>query len=80
MLLITVLARHKMYRIASLDVGKETDVDWKSLGDPSWNMWSGHILQQKWRRLKALCKADSAMCHRGEYTKFIPPVFSALHS
>ncbi|KAI9428597.1 hypothetical protein BJY52DRAFT_1104569, partial [Lactarius psammicola] len=51
-------------KIASLDVDDEDDIDWKSLNDPAWNMWSGHYLQQKWRRLKASCNADSIMCHR----------------
>ena len=56
-----------MHRIASLDVDNVDDIDWKSLSDPAWNMWSGHFLRQKWRQLKASCNADGIMCHRGEY-------------
>jgi len=66
-----VLANYQVHRIASLDVDDEDDIDWKSLNDPAWNMWSGHYLQQKWRQLKASCNADSIMCHRGGYTTFI---------
>ena len=69
-----------MYRVASLDLDDESDIDWKSLGDPAWNMWSAHALQQKWRRLKAPYNDGGAMCHRGDYMSFILPVFSALHS
>ncbi|KAF8463795.1 hypothetical protein DFH94DRAFT_616218, partial [Russula ochroleuca] len=39
-------------KIASLDLDKEADIDWKSLSNPSWNMWSGSFLQRKWKRLK----------------------------
>jgi hypothetical protein len=66
MLLIVVPARHLVHRIASLDVDEETDIDWKSLNDPSW-MWSSHSLQQRWRRLKAPIDTDG-MSYRGEYT------------
>jgi hypothetical protein len=66
-----------MYRIASLDVDDESDIDWNTLVDTTWNMWSGHFLQQKWRRIKASCNAG-VMCHRGVYMTFIPPVHSAL--
>lgn len=69
----------RMYRIASLDLDEETDINWKCLGDPAWNMWSPHALQQKWKRLKA-CYVNGAMCHRGEYMLFILPVSSTLHS
>ncbi|KAH9030773.1 hypothetical protein EDB85DRAFT_1891417 [Lactarius pseudohatsudake] len=60
-----------IHRIASLDVDDEDDIDWKSLNDPAWNMWSSHYLQQKWRQLKASRNSDSTMCHRGGYTTFI---------
>lgn len=63
-----------MLRIDSLNVVNESDIDWKSLSDPTWNMWSGHCLQQKWRSMKIACKLDDSVCHRGECTTFIPPV------
>src|SRR6266702_4208316 len=66
-----VLANYQVHRIASLDVDNKDDIDWKSLNDPTWNMWSGHYLQQKWRQLKASCNANSIMCHHGGYTTFI---------
>ena len=69
-----------MLRIASLDVNDENDVDWESLSDPEWNMWSGRYLQQKWRLLKASCNDESIVCHRGEYKALILLVLSAMHS
>ena len=63
-----------MHRIASLDVDSESDIDWKSLSDPMWNMWSSHCLQSKWRYLKAsLNNADGVVGHRGEYKLLILP-------
>jgi hypothetical protein len=65
-----------MHRIASLDLDEEADVDWKSLTDTSWSMWSGNYLQRKWKWLKASCDADDSLkCHRGEYMAFICQFF-----
>jgi hypothetical protein len=61
-----------MHRIASLDLDDESDIDWKSLNDPAWDMWSGRRLQKKWRSLKATCNAaDGIVSHRGEYNTSI---------
>jgi hypothetical protein len=63
-----------MHRIASLDVDSESDINWKSLSDPMWNMWSSHCLQQKWRYLKAsLNNVNGVVGHRGEYKLLILP-------
>jgi len=52
-------------KIASLDLDDESDIDWKSLNDPMWDMWSGRRLQQKWRSLKVTCNAgDGTLSHR----------------
>ena len=67
-----------MYRIASLDLDEETDIDWKSLNDSSW-MWSSHSLQQRWRRLKAPIDTDG-MSHRGEYMTYVLHAFCTLIS
>ena len=56
-----------MHRIASLDVDSESDIDWKLLCDPMWNMWSSHFLQSKWRNLKA-SNAAGVVGHCGEYS------------
>jgi hypothetical protein len=77
-LLIVVPVRHQVYRIASLNVDKEADVDWKSLNN-SWNMWSSQVLQQKWRRLKAFINAD-AMSQRGGYMTYVLHIDFTLHS
>jgi hypothetical protein len=75
-----VLAYHQVHRIASLDVDDENDIDWKSLSDPAWNMWSGHFLQQKWRQLKTSCNADGIIRHRGGYMTSIMFSFPASRS
>lgn len=60
-----VTANHLIpHRIASLDLDDERDIDWKSLGDPSWDKWNAHVLRQKWRQLKTSYNADGA--HRGQ--------------
>lgn len=60
-----VSANHLIpHRIASLNLKDESDIDWKSLGYPSWDMWSAHFLQQKWRQLKTSYNADGA--HHGQ--------------
>jgi hypothetical protein len=69
-LLIVVLARQQVYRIASLDLDEETDIDWKNLKDASWNRWSSHSLKQRWKSLKASINNDG-MSHRGEYMIYI---------
>ncbi|KAH9033062.1 hypothetical protein EDB85DRAFT_2145101 [Lactarius pseudohatsudake] len=56
-------------KIASLDIDDENDIDWRSLSDPAWNMWSDRLLRQKWRQLKASCNTDNIMCHRGGLCK-----------
>ncbi|KAH9012572.1 hypothetical protein EDB85DRAFT_1877650, partial [Lactarius pseudohatsudake] len=74
-----VLTDYQVHRIASLDVDDENDIDWRSLSDPAWNMWSDHFLRQKWRQLKASCNTDSIMCHRGGYMTSILSKFSTSH-
>ena len=60
-----------LHRIASLNLDDESDIDWKSLGDSSWNMWSSHFLRQKWRQLRASYNANDVMCHRGLYMTIV---------
>jgi hypothetical protein len=65
-----------MHRIASLDLDDESDIDWRSLNDSTWDMWSGRRLRQKWRslKLKVTCNADDGtVSHRGEYDTSISP-------
>ena len=67
-----MLANYQMYRIASLEVDDEiqVDIDWKLLSDPMWNMWSSHYLQHKWIFLKGASNANDIVHHRGEYEMF----------
>ena len=63
-----------MHKIASLDVDSESNINWKSLSDPMWNIWSSHCLQSKWRYLKAsLNNTDGVVGHCGEYKLLILP-------
>jgi len=57
-------AAHQMHRIASLDLDDKSDIDWKSLNDPTWDIWSVRCLQKKWRSLKVTCNApDDTVSH-----------------
>jgi hypothetical protein len=79
MLLIVILARYQVYRIASLDVDEENDIDWKSLNDPAW-MWSSRSLQKRWRGLKVSIDDTDGMSHRGEYMTSVLHTFCMLIS
>lgn len=39
-------------RVASLGVDDDSEIDWKLLADPDWNLWSAHQLQRRWQSLK----------------------------
>ena len=58
-----------LYRIASLNFDRETDIEWSSLVDEAWNVWNHHKLQQSWRSLKETVVSEGTT-HRGERTAF----------
>jgi hypothetical protein len=33
-------------------VNDDTEIDWKTLRDDTWNLWSAHMLQKRWMSMK----------------------------
>jgi len=54
-------------RVDSLSVRDDTEIDWKLMADPDWNLWSAHTLQRRWLTLKKSVKGYEDMTHQGEY-------------
>ena len=58
-------------RIDSLHVRDDTEIDWKLISDPDWNLWSAHTLQRRWLTLKKGVKGYEDMTHQGAITVFV---------
>lgn len=54
-----------MYRIDSLKVNDDSEIDWKKLPDEHWNIWSAHTLQRRWLTMKRSVKGYEDMSHAG---------------
>jgi hypothetical protein len=54
-----------LFRVDSLNVRDDTEIDWKTLPDPGWNFWSAHSLQRRWLTLKRSIKGFEEMTHAG---------------
>ncbi|KAF8195693.1 hypothetical protein K438DRAFT_1826365 [Mycena galopus ATCC 62051] len=52
-----------VHKIDSLNVRDDTEIDWKTLPDPQWNLWSAHSLQRRWLTLKKGIKGFEDMTH-----------------
>lgn len=52
-------------RVDSLGVRDDTEIDWKTLSDPDWNLWSAHSLQRRWLTMKRSIKGYENMSHAG---------------
>lgn len=50
-----------------MPVQDDTEIDWKLLPDPQWNLWSAHQLQRRWYGLKKTLKDSDTMPHSGVY-------------
>jgi hypothetical protein len=42
----------KISRVNDLGVNDDTEIDWKTLRDDTWNLWSAHMLQRRWTSMK----------------------------
>ena len=60
---------HRFPRIDSMNVRDDTEIDWKLIPDPDWNLWSAHTLQRRWLTLKNSIKGHEDMTHKGEIHK-----------
>jgi hypothetical protein len=52
-------------RVDSLHVRDDSEVDWKTLPDPNWNLWSAHTLQRRWLTMKRGVRGYEDMTHAG---------------
>ncbi|ELU45902.1 nucleolar protein [Rhizoctonia solani AG-1 IA] len=52
-----------VHKFASMPVQDDTEIDWKLLPDPQWNLWSAHQLQRRWFGLKKTLKDSDTMPH-----------------
>ncbi|TEB35819.1 hypothetical protein FA13DRAFT_1387718 [Coprinellus micaceus] len=53
-----------IHKIDSLKVNDDTEIDWKLLPDPDWNLWSAHTLQRRWLTMKRGIKGYEEMTHQ----------------
>ena len=67
-------------RIDSLNVRDDTEIDWKTISDADWNLWSAHTLQRRWFTLKRSVKGHENMTHQGSSSRLsiLPSVVDFL--
>jgi len=53
-----------VHKIDSLNVRDDTEIDWKTISDADWNLWSAHTLQRRWFTLKRSVKGHENMTHQ----------------
>ncbi|KAF7301819.1 Carbohydrate esterase family 9 protein [Mycena indigotica] len=59
-------------KIAVLNVRDDTEIDWKTLREEDWNLWSAHVLQRRWLNMKRAVKGYEDMT--------IPDIISTLQA
>jgi len=52
-----------VHKVDSLNVRDDSEIDWKSLPDEHWNIWSAHSLQRRWVTMKRGIKGYEEMSH-----------------
>ncbi|KAF7430794.1 RNA polymerase I enhancer binding protein [Pleurotus ostreatus] len=52
-----------VHKVDSMNVMDDTEIDWKTLLDPDWNLWSAHSLQRRWLTMKRSIKGYENMSH-----------------
>lgn len=53
-----------VHKVDSLRVRDDTEIDWKTLPDQDWNLWSAHSLQRRWLTMKRSIKGYEDMTHQ----------------
>ncbi|KAL4076126.1 hypothetical protein J3A83DRAFT_4225101 [Scleroderma citrinum] len=53
-----------VHKVDSLKVRDDTEIDWKTLPDSDWNLWSAHSLQRRWLTMKRSIKGYEDMTHQ----------------
>ncbi|KAH9062775.1 hypothetical protein EDB87DRAFT_1605825 [Lactarius vividus] len=52
-----------VHKVDSLNVRDDSEIDWKTLSDPNWNLWSAHTLQRRWLTMKRSVRGYEDMTH-----------------
>jgi hypothetical protein len=52
-----------VHKVDSLNVRDDSEIDWKTLPDPNWNLWSAHALQRRWLTMKRSVRGYEDMTH-----------------
>ncbi|KAI0251329.1 hypothetical protein BJV78DRAFT_1212509 [Lactifluus subvellereus] len=52
-----------VHKVDSLHVRDDSEIDWKTLPDLNWNLWSAHILQRRWQTMKRSVRGHEDMTH-----------------
>ncbi|KAI0268342.1 hypothetical protein BC834DRAFT_821644 [Gloeopeniophorella convolvens] len=52
-----------VHKVDSLRVRDDSEIDWKTLPDPHWNLWSAHTLQRRWLTMKRSIRGYEDMSH-----------------
>jgi hypothetical protein len=47
-----------------LQAKDDSEIDWKLLHDPDWNLWSPHLLQRRWLTMKKSIHKWQSMPHQ----------------
>lgn len=53
-----------VHKVDSMNVRDDTEIDWKTLPDLEWNLWSAHSLQRRWLTMKRGIKGYEDMTHQ----------------
>ncbi|OAX44502.1 hypothetical protein K503DRAFT_764917 [Rhizopogon vinicolor AM-OR11-026] len=53
-----------VHKVDSMNVRDDTEIDWKTLPDIDWNLWSAHSLQRRWLTMKRGIKGYEDMTHQ----------------
>jgi len=52
-----------VHKVESLHVRDDSEIDWKTLPDSNWNLWSAHTLQRRWLTMKRSVRGYEDMTH-----------------
>jgi len=52
-----------VHKVDSLRVRDDSEIDWKTLPDANWNLWSAHTLQRRWLTMKRSVRGYEDMTH-----------------
>lgn len=65
------------YRLASLELEDESEINWNALSDGDWNLWSAHTLQRHWAKMKKRVKGHEDRTFGGMILRLCPVLMSS---